>query len=180
MNFSGLPNWAQHVCYIAAVVGIGYTIGVFSAPEKKIEIEKTAEFKAAVDKSVAELKQSMVEEWNKNTKIVYITKSDGTKIETRTTQDQGKKSQDKTEIKEVIKEVIQEKIVEKTVIVENKANWALGVTLEPLPVFHVPPEWILGVSLDRRIIGGFFATVGAQSPLFNFSPTFTLGIKWEF
>jgi len=178
--FTDLPNWIKHCVYIAVICVVCFFVGKYSTPDKKIDIENTAEFKSAVEKSVAELRTSIESEWSKKVQTVYITKPDGTKIETKVVEDTGKKTQDKVEIKEVIKEVVTEKIVEKITIVENKANWALGVNVEPLKIFDTIPEWIVGVTLDRRLIGGLSATIGINTSISNFKPAYTLGLKIEF
>lgn len=148
--------------------------------EKIVEKEKVVEDKK-VDKDI-----------KKNVKVTKteIKKPDGTTIVSETTED---KTEDKTrevETKVVEKVVYQDKIVEKLVekevvkIVGTDRDWRVGLMLgTSVTNLSVSPEApylnpiIVGVGVERRIVGGLYAGLWAQTSSFK---TLEAGIGLSF
>ncbi len=186
--------------FLLGPVGLacGIWIGSCNGPERVIEKEKIVESKktkeenkekeVVVDKK-EEKKDEVKIQWKER---IVIVKPDGTRIEKEST----KETDAKTEVKVETKIVEKEKIVYKDVIVTkevekyketiNRKNWdvsvkvGLGVTdfkLSPQAPYLTPV--ILGVGVDRRVVGPFKAGLWIQTKQFSdFSAGLSLGLEF--
>lgn len=178
MDQETIVKYIRLVACAGAISVVSYMAGRSSAPQKKIDITKTDEFTQAVDAKVAEVRTALEIEYSKKTKKTTTKRPDGTVTETVSTSDSGKKTQTKVETKIEYRDRIVEKVVEKTVYVESKPRYAPGAFFEPLPALK--NDWVVGVSMDYRLMSGLFLTSSFSTKTTEWQPRLTLGVKWEF
>ena len=134
----------------------------------------------------------MVERWHREK--TEEKKPDGTvttrEVEDRNIDSHVKEHETNTEVK--IVEVEKQVVVTVDRVVEKKIepvlpNWGVGVLVGTSPRFDSPAETplLLGVSVDRRVLGPIFLTgqLQAGSPVTGFrivNPSIFLGVKGEF
>lgn len=192
MTFNDIPLWAKHGIGLSVVTAVSFFAGRYATPEKVVTrtvdrvVEKivTRVDEKETERRVAEMRASLEREWAKNTHVVTTTRPDGTTVVDSTTSDTGHSTSTKVEIKYVDRVVekiviqtvdrVVEKIVEKTVV--SQPDWRLHATLEPLPALK--QEYVIGLQVDRRILGSFGVSTGLSSNLV-WKPTWTLGLWME-
>lgn len=175
---------------LVVLLPVAFISGRYTAPVKIVEkrVEVTVEKLVEVEKKTDTTK--IDEELNKHThkeRTVEI-KPDGTQVVKETTDTNTEKNTKEVEVKYVDREVVVEKKIEVTVekIVESgKPDWTVtarvGVDINRLLNPSVVNPILVGVEIDRRIIGPFKAGVWVQENVtFNTWPTAGVAVSAEF
>lgn len=173
------------VCLLAGIgIGWGCKPAVVETKEvtKDVIVEKKVVDEEAVQTEVEKRVKEITAQMDSHQVVVVVTKPDGSKTETTTTDTHSKNDtkdttdQTKTQIVTVVKEVQ----VDHTVTVEKTvtpvlAQWHVSILAGVAPRFDAPSTTpiMIGVEAERRIVGPVFvgAWVMAGSPVTGFNVT---------
>lgn len=135
--------------YLAILAAV-FLIGRYSRPSKIITKTEIKEIVKIVEVEKKKVDKDVV------TEIIEITKPDGTKEKKTVIVDKSKEESEKTKLTE------KEKAINKEKIVENGENWSArvmaGTQFDSISNF-TKNGIILGLGVDRKIIGPFTAGV---------------------